>query len=1036
MKNIYTIILLLIFSVSLCNGQLPVETKSVNSFPFRQSRLIPDITDLYGVSWYDLNGDEKPDLYLTAFRGLNRVLLNRNKKNFSDATIISGLGGNLMPRGIVNLELGNAVFDWDNDGDGDVLICGWGESTKFYQNRGNLKFIDITEKLNLIPPYDFNDAVVADVDNDGYLDLFFTDEHYANQLLLNIGGREFRDVSESSGIKLEAISQTASFADVDLDGDVDLYVANWLARDWFFENDGKGHFSLREITIPCCIDSSSSNSASFADVDNDGDYDLFVAVKNGKNILAINQLTETQKPWIFKTASQSELSKVSANSYGGNFADADQDGDMDIFVCNRGANRYYQNNGAGQFSLAYEDSLLPHSPAYSTGSAFCDFDDDGDLDLFVANKDTLSLLLENLTVNGHYIKFDLHGVSSNRDAIGTRVTLYTQNGENPFAYREVGGGSAYLSQNDFIVHFGVPENGEYKAKIRYPSAREINLDNLHPGNTYTVYEMNFFERSVLRIAQTTWREVRNPVFWWILINIIIFISLSLTVIRMGVRKYNWKPGSTAFLVTLYFVVAMLISIVLRFSEMMTILFALNGFSLIFIILMAFFSKGANRLRKQREDYREKLIEAGSKILDSTKREDIIKLFSQNVTRTPEINKCDFIPFDPEKKDFIFPDWLDEGGFTAIIASKNNSNLPDKTFIPFSDNGKSYSGIACKRGEIFYGIFLLSVNDPSIIKDEETADLLFNLSQQSAVSFQNIENIRQAREYIARLTEAEVREEYLGRLEKQNNILSDKNRELTDLFNQLKSTQSQLVLSEKMASLGRLVAGIAHELNNPISFIYANVNQMEKDIKKVKQSLSSKKGKEKNISKVFKEIEEMIQETRLGSVAVKELVENLRRFSHLDKSDWQMADIHKGIETCLMILQPEIKNRIAIERNFGTIPKIECHPGQLNQVFLNILSNAAQAIKEQGKISIRSESKGQMVIITINDDGNGIAPESLDKIFDPFFSSKDVGEGSGLGLSISQTIINNHQGRIEVESKIDEGSTFRVYLPVHQSSKKE
>lgn len=1035
MKKNSILILLLIFSLGLCSGQSPVETESASRFPFRQSQLIPDITDLYGVSWYDLDEDGKPDLYLTAFRGLNRVLLNRNKMNFSDATIISGLGGNLMPRGIVNLELGNAVFDWDNDGDGDVLICGWGESTKFYENQGNLQFVDISEKLNLVPPYDFNDAVIADVDNDGYLDLYFTDEHYPNRLLLNSGGGEFRDISETSGLNLEAISQTAAFADVDLDGDADLYVANWLAPDWFFENDGKGHFSLREITIPSCTDSNSSNSVSFADVDNDGDYDLFVAVKNGKNILAINQLNEEQKPWLFKTDSQSELSKVFANSYGGNFADVDQDGDMDLFVSNRGANRYFQNKGNGQFTLAYEDTLLPRSPAYSTGSAFCDFDNDGDLDLFVANKDTLSLLLENLTDDGHFIKFHLHGVSSNRDAIGTRLTLFTQN-DSLIACREVGGGSAYLSQNDLFVHIGVHESGEYRAQIRFPSAREITLDNLHPGNTYTVFEMNFFERSILRIAQTVWREIRNPAFWWILINILIFISLSLTIIRLGVRKYNWSPGSTAFLVTLYFVVAILISIVLRFSAMMTILLALNGFSLIFIILMAFFSKGANRLRKQREDFREKLIEAGSKILDSTKRDDIIKLFNQNVTRTPEINKCEFLPFDAEKKSFIFPDWLDEGELPEIITGQKIADLPDKYFIPFSDKGKTYNGIACKRREIFYGIFLLSLKDPAIIKDDETADSLFNLSQQASVSFQNIENIRKAREYIARLTESEVREEYLGRLEKQNNALSDKNQELTELFNQLKSTQSQLVLSEKMASLGRLVAGIAHELNNPISFIYANVNQMEKDIEKIKKVLASKKNKEKNISKFFKEIEEMIQETRLGSVAVKELVENLRRFSHLDKSDWQTADIHKGIETCLMILQPEIKNRITIERNFGKIPQIECHPGQLNQVFLNILSNAAQAIKEQGKINIQSEQKGHVVIITINDDGSGIPLESLDKIFDPFFSSKDVGEGSGLGLSISQTIIHNHQGRIEVESKIDKGSTFRVYLPVHQSPKKE
>ena len=240
----------------------------------------------------------------------------------------------------------------------------------------------------------------------------------------------------------------------------------------------------------------------------------------------------------------------------------------------------------------------------------------------------------------------------------------------------------------------------------------------------------------------------------------------------------------------------------------------------------------------------------------------------------------------------------------------------------------------------------------------------------------------------------------------------------------------------MASLGQLVAGISHELNNPIGFIYANVKQLKSytdKIEKFTNSLDSKIAapaeiKDMRIKSILPDLKNLIDDTIHGSQMVKDLVDNLRKFSHLDQAQWKEVDIHQGIESSLMILNPELKHRIIVKKDFQAKHPIECNPGQINQVFLNLLSNAAQAIEGDGTIRIKTEEDNNNLYVRISDTGSGIPTKILSKIFDPFFTTKDVGKGTGLGLSISYSIIKNHNGSIEVESKVDEGTTFTLILP--------
>ena len=160
-----------------------------------------------------------------------------------------------------------------------------------------------------------------------------------------------------------------------------------------------------------------------------------------------------------------------------------------------------------------------------------------------------------------------------------------------------------------------------------------------------------------------------------------------------------------------------------------------------------------------------------------------------------------------------------------------------------------------------------------------------------------------------------------------------------------------------------------------------------------------------------------------------MVDNLRRFSHLDQAKLQKVDLHEGIESSLKILRTQFKNRIKVHKKYKTKYWVECNPGQINQVFLNILSNAAQAIKSTGNIWIETKQENDYFVVEIKDDGIGMPENILSKIFDPFFTTKEIGEGTGLGLSISYSILKNHGGTIEVNSKINEGTVFRIKLPL-------
>jgi PAS domain S-box-containing protein len=266
-----------------------------------------------------------------------------------------------------------------------------------------------------------------------------------------------------------------------------------------------------------------------------------------------------------------------------------------------------------------------------------------------------------------------------------------------------------------------------------------------------------------------------------------------------------------------------------------------------------------------------------------------------------------------------------------------------------------------------------------------------------------------------------------------------------LIRKLSDMQGQLLQSEKMASIGLLAAGVAHEINNPLAFISANFGALERDARDILRLINAFEGVEGllpgdarapvafmkqdiGLDDIRMDLDDLFKESREGLQRVKHIVQNLKDFSRPGGTQKEMADLEQGLDSTLNVAWNEIKYKADVVKEYAGIPELYCLPSQINQVFLNLLINAAHAIEGKGMIVVRTGHDEQVVWVEIEDTGSGIAPEHLDHIFEPFFTTKPVGKGTGLGLSIVYGIVQSHQGTIDVKSVVGSGTTFRVTLP--------
>jgi two-component system NtrC family sensor kinase len=273
------------------------------------------------------------------------------------------------------------------------------------------------------------------------------------------------------------------------------------------------------------------------------------------------------------------------------------------------------------------------------------------------------------------------------------------------------------------------------------------------------------------------------------------------------------------------------------------------------------------------------------------------------------------------------------------------------------------------------------------------------------------------------------------------------KQLSDQNTLLQEANDRLLQAEKLASIGQLAAGVAHEINNPIGFVNCNLGTLQTYVTTLfgvidgfEQAASAVPAVAARMADLHQTAEldfirddvvGLMSESRDGLQRVKDIVQALKDFSHADNGDTAFADLHRGLDSTLHIVGSEIKNKADVVKEYGDLPPVECIASQLNQVFMNLLVNAAHAIAARGVISIRTGRAGAWVWIEIGDTGAGMGAETIQRIFEPFYTTKPIGIGTGLGLSVSYGIVKRHGGRIEVHSELGKGSRFTVHLPIHR-----
>ncbi|MFQ6605767.1 MAG: FG-GAP-like repeat-containing protein [Fidelibacterota bacterium] len=1012
--------LLLCLLVTIGTGTEP-DTLAAMFHSTSRNNPLPEFDDSYGVVFRDVNGDAAPDLYVTRFRNLNRFFVqDQDGSTFRDETIASGLGGNLEPRGLQNLELGAFSADFNNDGLAEILIIGWGNTTRLFKQHADHTFRDVTVGAGLQGPMSGNGAAVADVDKDGDLDLFITDEHGTNHLFLQTGELQFQDVSRAWGFSTTTISQDATFSDVNGDSYPDLYVCNWRQPDDLYLNDRGRGFLRMDLTLDHLQESYNSNDAVFFDYNNDGDQDLLVTDRHGRTQLYAREGRGDTLD--FRPVSQVAGLENFYPCYSALIGDLDNNGWLDVFFANIGPNLLYLNEG-GNFSLTFLEDLP--RPVYSTGGALADADGDGDLDLFVANKDTTSRLYLNPGPGKHWLRVRVEGVRSNRDGLGSVVHLYEGKktpSDRPLATREVGSTSGYLSQSEAVVHFGLPQPGPYWVEVTFPSGERRRSGPLAAGQTVVIAEYDGIIRHGIRFYQGLSRFLTSPSFWLHLGLYAVLIALVLAYTGLLLKRYGWRWRRIALFLFLLFVVYYMSDELVRTFSRPGLILTQIAFLVILGAALFGFLERIRQLKLRRYGYRQTLLSFSDQLILWHDNDTLAQAVTDTLADALQARHASFWVLKEDQLHCL----------KAVGRSLKSSRivpLPAETRRRLEKESLLSEGLAALFGTWDDPAYLLTVkNEDGLLAlillvvpqplEAEDASVLGMMTNQIALTLVNNAFIEETRLLTRQVAEAEMRQETIRALEK-------KNKELEALYRDLKATQKQLIHSEKMSSLGQLVAGIAHELNNPIGYIYANMQELNQAL----ATLNKQDGT------VPPDLDQMIADSLEGSRRIKHIVASLRKFSRLDEEEKAWMDIQEGLEATLSLMKNEFKG-ITITRHYKPLPPVFCQPGQINQVFMNIILNAVQALDGRGTITITTALEASTAVVQIHDDGPGIPPEVQVKIFDPFFTTKPVGTGTGLGLSISYGIITNHGGSLTVRSQAGEGTTFSITLPVEEKNEDE
>jgi signal transduction histidine kinase len=350
--------------------------------------------------------------------------------------------------------------------------------------------------------------------------------------------------------------------------------------------------------------------------------------------------------------------------------------------------------------------------------------------------------------------------------------------------------------------------------------------------------------------------------------------------------------------------------------------------------------------------------------------------------------------------------IPNSGTMLLIAEPGERGLGERA-------ADAHVTVPVQRGGEVLGVLAVGAKRSGLGYTAGDREFLRALAHQAAIALGNAASYEALVELHAHL-ERRVRE--------RTTELERANQELGAAYTDLKHAEAKLVQAEKMASLGRLVAGVAHEINNPVSFIATSVEPLRRRLAKAAQAAPP-------LAPALREAEDVVAIRARGAERTAAIVKDLRTFSRLGEATRKTVDLHDGLDMSIRLLEARWRDRITIHRDYGAVPPVECDPAQMNQVFMNVLSNALDAIPARGNVWITTRTDDASVAVEVRDDGAGMPPEVQSRMFEPFFTTKETGKGTGLGLAIGQSVVAAHDGRLEVESAPGEGTTLRIVLPL-------
>lgn len=614
----------------ISNNRFTIENKKGLSFiSISPVTYAKNLDDQYGVAIEDLNNDGYKDIYVTNIYNPNNFYVNNLSDSahsfqspnptFSDESVrrnTTGVIARQKSDSYSKLQLGIGVADIDNDGDEDIYICSLMDKNKLLLNDGSGNFRDVSNQSGRGTGENndrTNASVFADIDNDGDLDLFITNEYTTDRLFENNGNGYFVEITKEAGLLSSGGSMGASFADVDDDGLPDLCIANWARKNNFYKNvTNKGEIKFIDVTETAGTGgdpSSKSNAVVFADYNNDGLIDLLITNRG-----AYNRLYENVGNFRFVDVTEKTIGLKRLQSYGAEFGDFDNDGFLELYIANVGKNLMFKNLGNVGFSdVTFSSSTELNS--YSTGTATGDIDNDGDLDMYCSSfTGGTSTLFINKADNNNFITVQLEGTKSNRDAIGAKAWFYkaghAKQKEFLLGYRQVMSGTGYCSHDSKEIHFGTGKNDSVDIVILFSSiSPEKILNNVKAGSRLVISEetglnrsFTFIKKSVLRFFIDT--EIKVEILKFLLVLFFILLSI----IRWRSRYKLFSNYIKAFHISGIIIYFLLILNFLHGEPFLSVILPLLFIILYLIIIHLYFERVvvSRKINEERQNTRNKI----------------------------------------------------------------------------------------------------------------------------------------------------------------------------------------------------------------------------------------------------------------------------------------------------------------------------------------------------------------------------------------------------------------------------------------------